>query len=165
MSHSAVCKILFGFREEIGMEKDRALSREEAAIRLGVSPVSLYSREFRKRIGLPTLKIGRLVRFRESDVEQILAGGTHEETVSASDQGVALTVAQVQGGNCVAVQAASFGADVQLSVREPDAAQKGAWTKLWTILLTADACTATEALISPVKSNASEPPEASDRPG
>jgi hypothetical protein len=71
------------------MEKDRALSREEAALRLGVSPISLFSREFRKRIGLPTLKIGRLIRFRESDVEQILAGDKQEAAVGADDQGAA----------------------------------------------------------------------------
>jgi hypothetical protein len=61
----------------------------EAAIRLRVSPVSLFSREFRERIGLPTLKIGRLIRFRESDIEQMLAGGKQEEAVGAGNQGAA----------------------------------------------------------------------------
>ncbi len=62
------------------MDKERALTRDEAGARLGIAPVSLLSKIFRKRIGLPALKIGRCLRFRESDVATILAGrrGTDE---------------------------------------------------------------------------------------
>jgi excisionase family DNA binding protein len=60
------------------MEKDRLLTRQEAALRLGISPASLFSKVYRDRIGLPALKVGRLLRFRESDVERILAGETRQ---------------------------------------------------------------------------------------
>lgn len=61
------------------MEKDRALTREETAQRLGLSPLSLFSAEFRARIGLRALKIGRCLRFRESDVDRILAASAESD--------------------------------------------------------------------------------------
>jgi hypothetical protein len=63
-------------------------------------------------------------------------------------------VAQVQGGNCPGVQSPSFGADIQLSVIEADAAQKWAWAKLWRILLDIDARREAEASTGSINSNA-----------
>jgi predicted DNA-binding transcriptional regulator AlpA len=62
------------------MASDYALTREEVAAKLGISPIFLFSKAFCQRIGLPPLKIGRSLRFRASDVERLLAGeqGQHE---------------------------------------------------------------------------------------
>ena len=53
-------------------ESNRAFGVEEAAYRLGCKPVSLRDKRFRARIGLVASKIGRSLRFQESDVNGVL---------------------------------------------------------------------------------------------
>ena len=54
---------------------DRALTKEEAATRLGQSPRSLADPRWRRRVGLRATKVGRSLRFRESDLERLLNRG------------------------------------------------------------------------------------------
>ena len=51
------------------------LTREEAAKFLGISPISLWNSAYRARIGLPVIKVGRLVRFAESDLQKLVEKG------------------------------------------------------------------------------------------
>jgi hypothetical protein len=53
----------------------RALSKEEAAPVLGASPHSLADRRWRQRVGLRATRIGRSLRFQESDLEGVLQRG------------------------------------------------------------------------------------------
>jgi excisionase family DNA binding protein len=53
---------------------DRLLDVREAAAMLGLkSPRTLYKRSYASRV--PSVKIGRLLRFRRSDLEQLIADG------------------------------------------------------------------------------------------
>jgi hypothetical protein len=54
------------------------LDREEAARRLSLNPESFFDRRYLARIGLPRVKVGRLVRFRESDVERLIQRGVEK---------------------------------------------------------------------------------------
>jgi excisionase family DNA binding protein len=45
---------------------------EEAAEHLTCSRASLYSRQFREEIGLSAVRVGRLVRFAEADVFEVI---------------------------------------------------------------------------------------------
>ena len=55
------------------MAHETLLDREEAARRLSVKdPARLFDRRYLQRIGLPRVKLGRLVRFRESDIERVI---------------------------------------------------------------------------------------------
>jgi hypothetical protein len=51
------------------------LTREETAKRLCIKPVSLLSKPYRMRLGLPAVKIGRLLCFDEADIERIIRRG------------------------------------------------------------------------------------------
>ncbi|MBI3988771.1 MAG: helix-turn-helix domain-containing protein [candidate division NC10 bacterium] len=54
---------------------DRALTKEEAAVFLGQSPNTLADRRWRQRVGLRATKIGKSLRFRESDLLRFLERG------------------------------------------------------------------------------------------
>ncbi len=54
---------------------DRALTKEEAATRLGQSPRSLADPRWRRRVGLRATKVGRNLRFLESDLVKLLNRG------------------------------------------------------------------------------------------
>ncbi len=54
---------------------DRALTKEEAATRLGQSPRSLADPRWRRRVGLRATRVGRNLRFLESDLERLLNRG------------------------------------------------------------------------------------------
>lgn len=70
---------------------DRALTADETAGILGVSPRSILDRRFRARIKLAATRVGRSVRFRMSDVEGVLKRGRErlpampEENADAAD--------------------------------------------------------------------------------
>lgn len=51
------------------MDADRLLTRVEAAKYLGISPITLANWVSTKRQVVPCVKIGRLVRYRLSDLE------------------------------------------------------------------------------------------------
>ena len=51
---------------------ERLLTAREAAHLLGLSPATLYTPEWRHRHGLPALKIGMALRFRESHLRRFL---------------------------------------------------------------------------------------------
>lgn len=55
--------------------KDPLLSRKEAAIYLGINERTLANWKCTKRYGLPTIKIGRLVKYRQSDLDAFIQGG------------------------------------------------------------------------------------------
>ena len=66
----------------------RLLTIEEAAHRLGdISPRSLSDKRYRARIGLPAVKVGRRVGFREDDVEKLMQRG--RERLPMGTMGVA----------------------------------------------------------------------------
>ncbi len=54
---------------------DRALTKEEAATRLGQSPRSLADPRWRRRVGLRATRVGRNLRFLESDLVKLLNRG------------------------------------------------------------------------------------------
>ncbi len=62
----------------------RAVKVPEAATILGAQPATLYSRAWRARVGLKAIRIGRSLRFRETDLYRLIDKGaerlpeTHE---------------------------------------------------------------------------------------
>jgi len=50
------------------LELPRLMTEAEAAAALGVRPATLQAWRTTKRVGLPYLKISRLIRYREADV-------------------------------------------------------------------------------------------------
>ena len=50
----------------------KLLSAEEACAILGVSLRSLVDKRYRRRIGLPCIKIGRRIMFDSSEVEKLI---------------------------------------------------------------------------------------------
>ncbi len=52
---------------------DRLLKVDEAAALLGSTPRSIYQKTFRRDI--PSVKIGRSLRFRLSDLERLIEAG------------------------------------------------------------------------------------------
>lgn len=54
------------------IEKDRLLSREEAAKLLGVSPGTLAVWACTKRYGLPVVKMGKLAKYQMSDLLEFI---------------------------------------------------------------------------------------------
>jgi hypothetical protein len=60
------------------------LSKEEVAKRLSISPLSLSSQIYRARIGLPAIKIGSSLRFRESDIQRLIDKGQEHLPAMAS---------------------------------------------------------------------------------
>jgi hypothetical protein len=54
---------------------EKALPKKEAAERLGVSPKSLADARLRRRVGLRAVRIGRSLRFLESELDRVLACG------------------------------------------------------------------------------------------
>jgi hypothetical protein len=60
---------------------------DDAAKRLNVAPSSLLSERYRRRLGLPVVRIGRKVGFAEEDVEAVIQRGREvlrPETEAAS---------------------------------------------------------------------------------
>jgi excisionase family DNA binding protein len=55
---------------------DPLLSRKEAAEYLGVNERTLANWKCTKRYPLPTVKVGRLVKYRLSALDKFIAGGT-----------------------------------------------------------------------------------------
>lgn len=51
------------------------VTREEASSRLRVSPVSLGDRRYRRRIGLPVVRVGRRLFFDEVDIRRVIDAG------------------------------------------------------------------------------------------
>jgi hypothetical protein len=60
------------------METDRALTKGEAALILGVSPKSLADSRWRRRVSLRATRIGKCLRFLESEVKRVLRKGLEE---------------------------------------------------------------------------------------
>lgn len=54
------------------MDKDKLLTRKEAAEYLGLSEGTLAVWKVTKRYPLPVIKVGRLVRYREADLIKFL---------------------------------------------------------------------------------------------
>lgn len=50
----------------------KALTKEEAARYLGLSPRSLADARWRNRVGMPAVKIGRSLRFLLSDLQKLI---------------------------------------------------------------------------------------------
>jgi len=59
---------------------DRLLTRDQAAAYLGVSPTTLTSWGLRGKYSLPLIKVGKSVRYRQSDLDAWL----REQTVLRS---------------------------------------------------------------------------------
>ena len=60
---------------------------EQVAERLTCSPSSLYSRPFREAIGLCAVRVGKLVRFEEADVLEVIKRRKEVfESASVSDE-------------------------------------------------------------------------------
>lgn len=57
------------------MKRDRALTKCEAAYVLGVRPTSIGDSRWRKRIGLRATRVGKSLRFLESEVNRVLRRG------------------------------------------------------------------------------------------
>lgn len=53
----------------------RLLTADEAGQRLGLAPRSLLDRRFRLRLGLHGVKLGRVLRFDEGELEALIAKG------------------------------------------------------------------------------------------
>ena len=61
----------------------KLLNPEETAQRLGgISTNSLRDKRYRLRIGLPAVKVGRRLVFREEDIEQLIHCGREQVPVS-----------------------------------------------------------------------------------
>lgn len=54
------------------MSSDRGLDKHQVAYRIGVSPRTVEDPRWRVRVGLRAIKVGRTLRFRESDVLRFL---------------------------------------------------------------------------------------------
>lgn len=54
---------------------DRSLTKHQAAVLLGFHPETFEDQSFRRRIGLPAVRIGRHLRFLESDVKRVIEQG------------------------------------------------------------------------------------------
>jgi excisionase family DNA binding protein len=61
-------------------EKDRLLNRSEAAEHLGIKPQTLAIWATTGRYGLPFIKVGRLAKYRQRDLDKFL----ERRTVGAS---------------------------------------------------------------------------------
>jgi hypothetical protein len=55
---------------------DRLLNTGQTARQLGTTREVVYSRRWRSRVGLRAVRIGRALRFRESDVLALIQHGT-----------------------------------------------------------------------------------------
>lgn len=51
------------------------LKAEEVAQLLGTTTAVVYSRPWRSRVGLPAVRIGRALRFREEDIASLIQRG------------------------------------------------------------------------------------------
>jgi len=56
--------------------RERAVDVNEAATILGSKPATMYSKPWRDRVGLKAIRIGRALRFRESDLYRLIDKGT-----------------------------------------------------------------------------------------
>ena len=66
---------------------DRLINTAEAAQLLGISPKTLESQRVRPGgVSPPYIKLGRLVRYRFSDIQALIAAG---QRTSTSDPGIA----------------------------------------------------------------------------
>jgi len=61
---------------------DRLLSRKDVAMLLGVEESTIYSWTYRKKI--PFIKLGRLIKFRESEIKNWLDTKAVNPSVSSS---------------------------------------------------------------------------------
>jgi len=67
--------------------KETLLTRAQAAKKLGVKPQTLASWASSKRYDLPYIKIGnKSVRYRESDIDDVIEAGTINPSSSTSNQ-------------------------------------------------------------------------------
>ncbi len=55
------------------------LSRQQAAAYLGVNERTLANWKCAKRYHLPTFKIGRLVKYRQADLDTFIQGGANND--------------------------------------------------------------------------------------
>ncbi len=53
------------------------LSRKQAAVYLGVNERTLANWKCAKRYNLPTVRIGRLVKYRQADLDTFIQGGAN----------------------------------------------------------------------------------------
>lgn len=51
---------------------DKLLTIEEVADKLSISPGTIRSLEFRKRVGLSAVRIGRTIRFTRQEIENFI---------------------------------------------------------------------------------------------
>jgi excisionase family DNA binding protein len=59
--------------------QDPLLSRKEAAAYLGINERTLANWKCAKRYQLPTVKIGRLVKYRQSDLDLFIKRGANHD--------------------------------------------------------------------------------------
>ncbi len=59
----------------IGKKGTRLLNADEAGQRLGLAPRSLLDKRFRLRLGLHGVKLGRVLRFDEEELRDIIERG------------------------------------------------------------------------------------------
>ncbi len=57
------------------------LSTEEAAEKLGVTSHTLTTWRSRKTVNIPYVRVGRLVRYRTSDIQDFIKANVHVEDV------------------------------------------------------------------------------------
>jgi hypothetical protein len=62
----------------------KLMDRHKVAERLDLSPDSLLDPRYRRRLGLPVVRIGRLLRFRVEDVEKLVARGAERLPVQSN---------------------------------------------------------------------------------
>ena len=60
---------------------ERLYSPREIAALLGISPKTVYSQRWRAQWGLKGVKVGRLLRFRPSEIRECLE--SHQESLPA----------------------------------------------------------------------------------
>ena len=73
-------------KEDLMVHDDEALTKQDVARLFRVSPGSVADRRWRRRVGLPAIKIGKSLRFRRADVLTLLRGDGREGA-GARDQG------------------------------------------------------------------------------
>ena len=68
---------------ELPTQPSDLLTNDEAAEYLGVSPKTLPVWRTTQRYDLPFIKVGRLIRYRRSDLDEWLERQTHRSTTEA----------------------------------------------------------------------------------
>jgi predicted site-specific integrase-resolvase len=70
---------------------DELLDEAAAAARLAIAPATLRVWRCTGRYALPFVKVGRLVRYRASDIDRFIARRTHGEVAGLPERSAAAT--------------------------------------------------------------------------